>query len=182
MITENTIICIQETWLHPSNPGTDYQLEDKILHLNSVHRGAGVGTYLPQEFRHIKDFTATYYQMSVFASNFQMVVNIYRSKDANSEIFINNLATVIRDWNGEIFLCADWNICGREDRNHSIFKFLTKENFCPAIEPPKGTHRDGRCIDMIWVKNLVLNRYKYSIDFKYYSDHGQISLSQLRSL
>ena len=40
ILTDNTIICIQETWLNPSNPGTDCQLEDKIFHLNSVCRGA----------------------------------------------------------------------------------------------------------------------------------------------
>ena len=86
----------------------------------------------------------------------------------------------MKDWTGEIFLCADWNICGREEKSHSILKFLTQEEFCPAISPPKGTHKDGRCIDMIWVKNIDNNRYKHSIDFKYYTDHGQISLSQLR--
>ena len=179
IITANTIICCQETWLSPHSLGSDFQLEGKICHLNSVRRGAGIATYFSREFQHIKDYTATSYQISVFKSDLQMVMNIYRSNDANSEVIQHNLANMMKEWSGDIFLCGDWNLCLREDRNHRIMKFLMQEGFSPVIQPPKGTHKDGRCIDMIWSRNVNLDSCASKIDFKYYTDHGQVSLLKL---
>ena len=178
-LTKNTVLCFQETWLSPQNLGRKFQLDGKISHFNSVRRGAGLATYFPPEFQHIRDFKSSSYQISVFRSDIQMVVNIYRSKDANSEIIQQNLARIIETWRGDIFLCGDWNLCLREDNSHTILKFLTLEGFSPIINPPKGTHKDGGCIDMIWWKNVNLDSYTSDIDFKYYTDHAQVSLSKL---
>ena len=179
IITANTIICCQETWLSPHSLGSEFQLEGKICHFNSVRRGAGIATYFPTEFQHIKDYTAISCQISVFTSDIQMVVNIYRSTDANNEVIQQNLAKIVEEWNGDIFICGDWNLCLREERNHPILTFLTQEGFSPVIQHPKGTHKDGRCIDMIWSRDGTLDNYVSTIDFKYYTDHGQVSLLQL---
>ena len=179
IVINSTILCFQETWLSPEHARDIFPIENKISHFNSVRRGAGIVTYIPEDFKHEKDFTAVTYQMSVFSSEDKIVVNIYRSNNANTETFLKNLSKVVNDRKKETFLCGDWNICVREDKNHPIIKFLLQQNFSPVLELPKPTHKEGRCIDMIWARNHQQHKFSAHIDFKYYTDHGQLSYMNL---
>ena len=179
ILTEKSVICLQETWLSVNDNPSNFPIGIKLCHFNSVRKGAGIATYFNESFKHLKDFSAVSYQISVFASNDQVVVNIYRSKFACTDIFLKNLSTVVIDRTKEFFVCADWNICAREEKNHPILQFLSNNNFTPVIQPPKATQREGRCIDMIWTRGIEQQKYASHIDFKYYTDHGQISLMKI---
>ena len=74
------------------------------------------------------------------------------------------------------FICADWNICQRDERTHPIFMFLQDNGFLPVFDNPKPTHKEGRCIDSIWTKNVVREKVDLKIDFAYFSDHGILTL------
>ena len=172
----SSIICIQETWTKPEETADNYQILGKICHLNSVRRGAGIVTYYNQNFTLLKDIKAMTYQMTAITSESEnmTVINLYRSSKANSDTIIHALTSVISDENKTTFICADWNLCNREENKHPIFQFLMTNKFSPSQNPPEASHRDGRCLDMIWTRlrtdHREINTYQR---FAYYTDHGQ---------
>ena len=77
-----------------------------------------------------------------------------------------------------MIVCADWNICHKDQKGHSIYKFMMNSGFRPCQNPPRATQREGRCIDMIWMKSIVYGEsYRHETKPVYYSDHCLQSLS-----
>lgn len=176
-LLSSTIICLQETWTKPEDTNTKYPIEERTCHLNSVRRGAGLATYFTKEFTHLKDVTAVTYQITAITSDNTTIVNVYRSSDANNQTVIRSLNSIIEGETKSIILCGDFNFCHRDEKKHPIYLYLIKNHFVPTIQPPKPTHREGRCIDMIWTRyTQSLNAISH-LSFVYYTDHGQFYLT-----
>ena len=82
---------------------------------------------------------------------------MYRSSNANDVALIDHLNKEFSDEEtcSTIMVCADWNICHKDQKGHASDKFMMDSGFKPCQNPPKATHREGRCIDMIWMKSIV---------------------------
>ena len=174
-LLDSNLICIQETWTMPEETPHRFPIPGKTMHLNSVRRGAGIATYYPSDFTLLKDITAMTYQMTAITSEDKdmTVINLYRSSNANNDTVIRALNSIIAQENKSLLICADWNFCHRDEQNHKIYKFLIENKFSPSQNPPEATHRDGRCLDMIWTRmNEHLELMNYT-RFAYYTDHGQ---------
>ena len=176
----STVLCLQETWLHPNDCTASFEIPYKTLNLNSVRRGAGIAFYYTHQFSHLKDFTAMTYQISAISSSECVIINIYRSRNANNENLIKNLTSIIEHETKTIYICGDWNICHRDEKKHKIINFLQNNNFDPLLQIPLPTQREGRCLDMVWIRNPFWDKVELSIDFNYYSDHGVLSVDHFR--
>ena len=177
-LISSSVICIQETWLKPDDNGINYQLAGKKLYLNSVRRGAGILTYCEETFKHIKDVTALIYQVTAIESDEMRIINIYRSSGANNMTVLKVLESLIQNNSLSIIICGDWNFCHRDEYDHPIYQFLTEHKFVPAQIPPKATHVEGRCIDMIWARFFSDTDHSAWTNFVYYTDHGQQFLTK----
>ena len=174
----SSIICIQETWLQPEDNGMNYQIEGKTCYMNNVRRGAGISTYCGETFIHLKDITALSYQITAIESEDMRIINIYRSCDANNVTVKKALQSLFHTNSKSIIISGDWNFCHRDEYNHPVYQFLIEKNFVPVRIPPQATHREGRCLDMIWTGFPDEADYKTWSNFVYYTDHGQQFLSK----
>ena len=173
LLSKAQVLCLQESWLKPNRPA-DYDLEGfSAKHFNTVRHGAGLATYFNDPFSFVRDITAVSYQITVVCSSEICVINLYRSKDASHTTLINSLRSAIQEQTHlTTYICGDFNFCHHEERNHPIYRFLSEENFIPCGEP-QASHREGRCIDMIWMQSSNVAGFNYSLKPVYYSDHGQ---------
>ena len=177
-ICTSQVICLQETWCSIDSNSDNYCLGGKKCHLNSVRKGAGIATFYSSDFQFVGDFTALSFQITVISSQSTIVLNLYRSQDACSDRLIKVITSIIKNEDKCVIIAGDWNICHRDETNHRIFNFLREEGFTQIFNPPRPTHSEGRCIDMIWSRNLNLSEISMDVKFKYYSDHGVLYLSQ----
>ena len=176
-LLSSTVVCLQETWTKPEDTNNTYQISDKTCHLNSIRRGAGLSTYFSQDFTHLKDITAMSYQITAITSENITVINIYRSSDANNKTVIKSLNSIIEIEDKSIILCGDFNFCHRDQIDHPIYVYLLDQHFYPSMQPPKPTHRDGCCLDMIWTKDIQIPTTFSYLNFVYYTDHSQCFLT-----
>ena len=176
-LVSSNVLCLQETWTKPEETDHRYQILERTCHLNSVRRGAGLATYFTPEFYHLKNITSVTYQITAITSSNYTIINIYRSSQANNQIVIKSLRSIIENENKSIIICGDLNFCHRNEKNHPIFLYLLDNDFNPALEPSQPTHREGRCLDNIWIRNLPSQEINSYLNFVYYTDHGQIYLT-----
>ena len=174
------VICLQETWCHPDDQTSAFEIPRKTLHLNSVRKGAGLATHYINKFTHLKDVRAMTYQITAIESLECVVINIYRSQNAPNQSVMDALSSVIKEVTKTIYICGDWNICHRDETNHKILHFLSVNGFEPLLKTPQPTHTGGRCIDMAWIRNPRWEDIRTSISFTYYSDHGITTIDHFR--
>ena len=171
-LNSSDVLCLQETWLKPDDSLEEMTLPQKQLCANSVRRGAGIATYFSDRFKETHSFTAMSYQMTAVSSEDKAVINIYRSSNANDNLLIAHMETIITDHaEKEIFICADWNFCHIEEKNHKIYKYLISKLFTPTRNQLTATHKKGRCLDVIWSRGLM--KIEAGSKYVYYSDHAQ---------
>ena len=70
---------------------------------------------------------------------------------------------------------GDWNFCQRDEPNHPVKKSLDRHNFISALRPHQPTHVMGRCLDAIFIRNVVSD-CNASVKVCIYSDHEPISI------
>ena len=177
-LMSSQVICIQETWeQRDQNLEEYYQIAGKDCHFNSIGRGAGIVTYFSSDFTFLRDITDDRYQMTSISSEMLMIINIYRSTNADNSSFLSHLTDLLEGSSTSIIICGDLNFCQRDENNHPVYKFLLDKNFIPALNPPIGT-RNGRCLDQIWTslrEGVKFN--KTSVQNSYYSDHSKVFLT-----
>ena len=176
-LVSSNVLCLQESWTKLEDTNLKYPILERTCHLNSVRRGAGLATYFTPEFSHLKDITSVTYQITAITSENVTIINIYRSSQANNEIVIKSLSSIIENQDKSIIVCGDFNFCHRDERNHPIYSYLSNNNFNPALEPSLPTHREGRCLDNIWIRNFANQETNAYLNFVYYTDHGQTFLT-----
>ena len=171
MVSSN-VICLQESWLQPDQNIDGFSLAGKQQSINSVRTGRGIVTYYSPDFKEMHSFTATSYQITSISSNDTTVINMYRSSNANDKVLLNHLKEILETENEkDVYICTDLNLCHIEDKNHFLIQFLLDNSFSITRDPLTGTHKKGRCLDMIWYRGSL--QVESSIKFVYYSDHAQ---------
>ena len=99
------------------------------------------------------------------------VINVYRSKGANSEKFLDNLVSIFQP-NKETLVLGDFNLCFQTETNHTIVKFLKDFGFKQLVTHP--THDDGRYIDWALIYHPEVssnNSLEVTQLSPYFSDH-----------
>ena len=176
-LVSSNVLCLQESWTKLEDTNLKYPILERTCHLNSVRRGAGLATYFTPEFSHLKNITSVTYQITAITSENVTIINIYRSSQANNEIVIKSLSSIIENQDKSIIVCGDFNFCHRDEKSHPIYSYLSNNNFNPALEPSLPTHREGRCLDNIWIRNFANQETNAYLNFVYYTDHGQTFLT-----
>ena len=177
-LMSSEVICIQETWeQRDQNPEEHYQITGKHCHFNSIGRGAGIVTYFTPDFNFLRDITEDRYQMTSISSELLMIINIYRSTNAENPSFLSHLNELLDGSSTSTVICGDLNFCQRDEINHPVYKFLLDKNFIPAQNPPIAT-RNGRCLDQIWTRLREDVKFKNTaVQKSYYSDHSKVFLT-----
>ena len=92
------MIALQETWCHNDQNTTLFAIPGYNLHLVSHGRGKGIATFYKEAFAVSGIKSRQNYQMCKVSNEDFDVINVYRSNDANSTDFLDDL----RDLSGEI--------------------------------------------------------------------------------
>ena len=157
-LLSNEVICLQETWFEEGNGDQElqYNLCNKSAFFASGGRGKGVVTYFPHQFQPLCKIVKQYYQMAAVVSETErlVVVNIYRSREANNEDFLSSLMEIfnVRARQEAILILGDFNFCERKDSSHPIRRRLLEEDFKSLLDPPFASHMDGNCLDQAYLR------------------------------
>ena len=103
------VIALQETWCGENQTAESLAIPDYNLHLVSRGNGKGVATYFSNEFRIVKEINKDFYQMSKVSSEEFDVVNVYCSRGANRNNFLQDLGNMARGLS-PIFIVGDFNL------------------------------------------------------------------------
>ena len=141
-----------------------------------ARRGKGIATYFPPNFALLKQVTHDTFQITSISSNNLIVTNVYRSTHCHED-FLNTLTDFILHDSKSHILMGDLNFCQRQNPHHPVKQLLENHNFHPAIQPPTSTHKDGRCLDQIYIRLTPKVVCNISVHTTYYSDHEPISIT-----
>jgi len=141
------VICIQETWLAPSEVD-DGNICGWKQHNNSVGRGKGISTLYNDLYILDRDIKETHYQMTKIKSDFITIINLYRSEGAVTSLFLDDLLSLLSK--EDTVIVGDFNLCFVDQRNHQIFRTLESLGFNQLVKKP--THIKGRMIDLVFSK------------------------------
>ena len=113
-------------------------------------------TYFTDQFKPLCKIVKQYYQMAAVKSESKslVVVNIYRSREANNEDFISSLVEILNESAGQeaTLILGDFNFCERKDSSHPIRRRLLEEDFKSLLDPPFASHMDGNCLDQAYLR------------------------------
>ena len=151
MIFFGDILVFAESWLFPEEQEDIplLQINNFKLHLNSIGRGKGLAVYYKSAKFSITDYINDHsLQLSKLESKNLTVVCFYRSQDCKS------LKTQLQDIlpvQGDCLVIGDFNLCTREQPNHSVFKMLSDNGF--KLQINQATHIDGGHLDQAWIRS-----------------------------
>ena len=154
----NDVICLQETWLEEGNDDRQQKLSinNKSALFASGGRGKGVVTYFTDQYQPLCKKVKQYFQMAAVKSERLVVVNIYRSKEANNEDFISSLMEILNQsvQQEATLILGDFNFCERKDSSHPIRRKLLGQGFKSLLDPPFASHMDGNCLDQAYLRQV----------------------------
>jgi hypothetical protein len=177
-LTSAKVILLQETSLTPDiDVGNMYNLNGKNVHYTSQGHRKGLASYFPPDFELISEISDAKFQMTTISNIHMQITNVYRSANAGSDFldYFDHFLSYIIDKSKMQIIMGDWNFCQRDEPNHPVKKSLDRHNFISTLRPHQPTHIMGRCLDAIFVRNLVSN-YDASVKVCIYSDHEPISI------
>ena len=99
------------------------------------------------------------------------VVNIYRSREANSEQFLNHLDILINNCD-TCYIVGDLNINYHINHNHPICEWLLSREFTQLVQKP--THEGGGLIDHVYSQSQF--QHNLYLHWPYYSHHAATQL------
>ena len=172
------VICCQETWLLNTNK-CGLEIDGFQLHLNSAGRGKGVATYHKANYAFSQDVTRSNYQMTKISSNSQDIINVYRSTDAPSSQFIDDILKLL-NFTKVTFIVGDLNICFNAENNHQVIKSLENLGFVQKVLAP--THMEGRLIDHVFLfspNQTDSTNVKVVQQSSFFGDHDIIFVRQV---
>ena len=149
-----------------------YQLPGYNLHLVSHGRGKGVATYFLPEFELAGEVNTQNYQICKVSSKNFDVINVYRSKGAETVHFLNDLGK-LASGQKPCFLVGDFNINFLKEGQHPIILKITSCGFRQIVSLP--THTAGGLLDHVYVKNIPFQP-QININFPFYSDHAHVAI------
>ena len=157
-LLSNEVICLQETWLEEGKDDQQLQFSlcNKSAFFASGGRGKGVVTYFADQYQPLCKKVKQYFQMAAVKSERLVVVNIYRSKEANNEDFISSLMEILNQsvQQEATLILGDFNFCERKDSSHPIRRKLLGQGFKSLLDPPFASHMDGNCLDQAYLRQV----------------------------
>ena len=102
------------------------------------------------------------------------VINIYRSQDANTAIFLNDLKDLVGDNQSRACIITgdfNWNY-HQQHRNRAISQ-IESWNFQQIVTT--STHIEGGLLDHVYFRNFPF-RLAATVNFTHFSDHAAISI------
>ena len=167
------VICLQETWIEPHSSSMNvFEADGWMQHNVCIGRGRGVTTLFNNRFHLKSDVKYESFQMIKIASQELDIINIYRSTDAETSLFVNEIFRMI-DPMRRTFIMGDFNLCFAAERNHSIFVALEAMEFQQLVQ--KATHIEGRLIDLMFTnvikENIMVTQYA-----QYFTDHDLLQV------
>ena len=148
-VLRSDVLCLQETWLTKLQK-PQYDIDGFKKHFNSVGRGKGIVTYFREKYSFEADIKNEEYQMTKVSSQTVDIINIYRSRNANSNQFLLDFSQLF-DPSQETLVRGDLNICWKSEKGHTILNFLEDQGFEQLVSSP--THMEGRHIDQCFLFN-----------------------------
>ena len=112
------------------------------------------------------------FQLSKVESEDLDIINVYRSSDADSCVFIESMRGLIHQPK-KTFIMGDFNLCFDSERDHQVFKFLKEIKFKQLVQ--NATHIKGRLIDLVFT-NSVEEDIQVSQNGQYFSDHDLLTV------
>ena len=173
-IKQAQVLCLQETWLHPSAETNLLEEKGWKQHNNSVGRGKGISTFYKPEFVLEKDVTLPSYQMTKIRSDSIDIINVYRSSGAENYNFIEDLCGLCNPEKHTLIL-GDFNICYNSQIDNQVYQTLRNMGFRQLVKHP--THIDGRLIDPVFSFSPGIEViYEVKQQAQYYTDHDMIEV------
>ena len=167
------VICLQETWIEPHFSSTNVLEEDGWMQHNiCLGRGRGVSTLFKGNFDYIAQVKNERFQMLKVASKELDIINVYRSNNANTSQFLNELLQLI-NLSNRTTIVGDFNLCFDSERSHPVFRFLENSKFKQLVQ--NATHIKGRLIDLVFT-NSPEEVIRVSQNGQYFSDHDLITI------
>ena len=166
LIPHIDLFCLQETWLHPDEDISLFEIEGLTLDTNSVGRGKGVATYYPEGFVVVDKVTRSDLQITQVSSHDFDLINVYRSQ--GNTTLIDDLKTLMRE-NRRCVIVGDLNIDYSED--NLIVAQLLSLGFTQHVSKP--THSEGAILDHCYTNFDVTSVSQQGV---YFSDHDVIFL------
>ena len=160
------VLCIQETWIHPNQDFSCYDIKNFASHFNSVGRGKGIVTYYDDDqFEFVCDVNTKNFQMTKVSSNDIDVINVYRSQQAN-HVFAEALQQLISK-ERETYIIGDFNLCCKKVDAQS--RFGLSVGWKQSVR--NATHISGSLIDHCYTNGSVSKIFQEAV---YFSDHDAI--------
>ena len=106
------------------------------------------------QFQPLCKIVKQYYQMAAVKSEGLLVVNIYRSREANNEDFVSSLMEILNESARQeaTLILGDFNFCERKESSNLIRRRLLGEDFKSLLDPPFASHMDGNCLDQAYFR------------------------------
>ena len=112
--------------------------------------------------------------MTRFTSPIRDVINVYRSRGANTYTFKEDIRMLI-DMKRNIVIVGDFNICYRKNANHEIFKMLHNLGFQQLVKDP--THIEDGTIDLVFsMCPDTISKYEVRQQAQCFLDHDILSV------
>ena len=139
----------------------------------SFGKGKGVATYSKKVSMDAASKSERTVQVMKSVFDKIDIINVYRSADGSRNHLIENLKQLIVQGKTTV-IAGDLNICGREESQDTVLKFIAQNGFTKLNDEP--TQIQGRQIDYIFINKPTLVRgiERYS---PYYSDHDALLLT-----
>ena len=171
------LLALQETWCHNDQDPTQFAIPGYNLHLVSHGRGKGIATYYKEEFEVTGVKSRLTYQMCKVSKADFDVINIYRSQDANTVDFLNDLKDLIdNDESRPCIILGDFNWNYPQRQGNCAINLIESWSFHQIIKA--STHIGGGLLDHIYIKNFP-SLPEALITYPYFSDHAAISIVPL---
>ena len=169
------VICLQETWIEPHSSSINALLADGWMQHNvCIGRGKGATTLFKSGFNLKCDVLYERFQIIKIESQEIDVINIYRSSDAVTNTFVNEMLKLINPLK-KTYIMGDFNLCYIDERRHAIFTALETMKFQQLV--PKATHIEGRLIDLIFT-NVNVENWTVSQQAQYFTDHDLLIINE----
>ena len=164
-LIQSSIICLQETWCEDLYSNDHLNIEGYHLYLTNQGRGKGIATYVNPGYTLSGEVNMETYQMIKFSCKDIHVINVYRSQNANTTMFLDSLNSLI-DGCDQYFIVGDFNI-DISNTFHPIVTSILSKGFRQLVQFP--THEQGGIIDHVYVRSSI--KVGLQDHWPYYSDH-----------
>ena len=117
--------------------------------------------------------------MTKICSDYQDIINIYRSAGASSPQFVADLTNLF-DATKRTLLLGDLNICFKAEKDHFALRAIENLGFKQEVARP--THTGGRQIDHVFIFNPVLMadiKIEVIQQSPYFTDHDLLFITEV---